>query len=214
MGIRLITPATLDPITVSEVRAQCRITHHHEDPLILDQIRAATNLVERETGRQLIAATWELSLDAWPATNAPVYLERPPLLSVTQLQFVESFSGLTITMDPSAYRVDIHSDPGTVSPAYGTSWPAARRQPGAITIRYVAGYGSTPPTIPPLLRDAIRQLAAARYEYREAISADGAATVPMGAERALELYRDRFDYRANLPLDQRRRPFLAGQGVA
>lgn len=63
---KVIEPATLD-----ETKKALRIENYDdEDALLLDYITAARERVETETYRQLIDATWELRMDAWPVPGA------------------------------------------------------------------------------------------------------------------------------------------------
>lgn len=138
MSLKLITAATALPVTLAEAKLAHRFDAADLDTDIEDMIRDATRLAEHEIGKCLMPQTWELTLDAFPDA---IRLTRPPVASVTSVQYVDP-AGVLQTLAPSAYILDTTDGYGLayLLPAYGTSWPATREQASAITVRFVAGY--------------------------------------------------------------------------
>ena len=132
--------ATWSPVTLTDAKQHCRIDIEDDDALINGQLAAAVVRGEQATNRQFAPATWVLKLDAFPGTDT-FELPKPPLLSVSSIQYVDT-DGATQTFSSSDYSVDRTSEPGRVVLGFGNSWPSARAQPDAITITYLAGYGS------------------------------------------------------------------------
>jgi uncharacterized phiE125 gp8 family phage protein len=169
MALTLITPPTSLPVTVEELKAWSRVDHDDDDVTLAALGDAATTFVETALGRQLVTATWELTLRWFPCDL--IRLPRPPLQSVAHVKYRDK-DGALVTMPSADYLVDITADPGTIEPA--RSWPAGTGYyPDSVQVRYVAGYGDQA-DVPPNIKLAIMGMAAHWYEVRE-----GASGVPM-----------------------------------
>lgn len=186
---KLITAASINPVTLTEARAHLRITDTSEDTLISTLIGVATEYAEKRTGRALISQTWELYLDNFPyganyVSESPDYNQKyidnieesqfiemkfPPLASVTSITYYDSNNALQ-TFAASNYDVDIIRQPGMIRLGYGKSWPSTYYRPNAVIIRYVAGYGSATTDIPEPIRAAIKLLVSFFFENREAVT--------------------------------------------
>lgn len=138
-------------------------------------------------GRALINQTWDWTLDTFLAV---LQVPLPPLQSVTSVKYLDA-AGALQTLDPSAYAVigAGGADKARIVPAYGTTWPATRSFPGAVTVRFVAGYGPEYLGIPAPLRHAIMMHAASLYENREAVAFLRPSEVPFGYEELVEPFR-------------------------
>ncbi len=135
---KLVTGPATEPITVSEVIPYARLDNTDDSEIIVMLINASRRQAENLTRRALITQTWELYLDRFP--NWEIFLPKPPLQSVTSITYVDS-AGVTQTLAAGQYTVDIVSEPGRITPAYGLLWPVTRDQINAVCIRFVAGYG-------------------------------------------------------------------------
>ena len=168
MPARLITPPATEPVTLLEVKTHLRVEDDYtdEDALILAQIRAARSYVEEATGRALIAQTWQLWLDCWPADGV-IRLPRPRLQKVEYVKYFDR-NGNERTLDPETYVVDTISEPGRMVLAAGASWPLEYLRPvNGIVVEYVAGYGDKADDVPADLVAFIKLLVGAMYENRE-----------------------------------------------
>ena len=152
MALQLVVPPALEPVSLYEAKAHCRVDHYDDDALIERLIVAARERAETRTRRALIARTLRLHLDAFPVGE--LELERPPLLEVVAVKYVDP-AGVERTMDPADYQVDEYSAPARLAPAPGESWPATRTQLGAIVVEYRAGYGEVGESVPEPIRQAI-----------------------------------------------------------
>lgn len=202
MPSKLVTQPAQEPITLAQFKEHARISRDDEDATIKGYIAAARLYAETRQRRQLITATWRLTLDGFPCAGVTypygcytygtepdqfaIKVPRPPLQSVTSITYVDT-DGVTQTLDDDLYRVDAESEPGRITPAYNQSWPYTRPQTNAVTVTFVAGYGATPATVPATTRQAIEMLAAHFYENREAILTGTIATpTPLAVESLLE----------------------------
>jgi hypothetical protein len=165
-GLTLISPPIGEPLTLAEAKLSCRVDVTDDDSLITGLIVAAREMVQARLGAQLVAATWQLSLDSFPtpgalsfwrggaglpsAVSGPgrgpwwpgwavIRLPRSPLQRVLSVQYLDP-NGVVQVLDASTYVVSTR-DPGQLAPAYGKYWPITRQQPDAVTIQFQAGYG-------------------------------------------------------------------------
>lgn len=155
-------------LTLAYAKQHIRALNAADDALTAVRIDAAAQYFESQTGRQLLTATREVWLDAFPflgasGGDARIELPHPPLLSVVSVKSVDgngvlqSFTGgspVTNLFSVSA-PVGPYAPRGWVEPKYGTAWPIARAETGAVRIRYTCGYGNTPDDIPALARGVL-----------------------------------------------------------
>src|ERR1051326_815594 len=170
MGLSLVTPPTLEPVTIDEALAQCRISSDTENGLIAGYILAARQYAEKVTRQQLMQQTYDFTVDFhWPFIRQenPAYFIMPffffrtrielpvsPLLQVQWMKYTDE-TGNVVTLDPSQYIVIANEPTPYIEPAYGVSWPNTRWQPAAVQIRMDAGYGDSPSDIPENFRQAM-----------------------------------------------------------
>lgn len=160
-GHALVSAPTAEPVSVQEARDWLRLTHSADDAKLSRAIKSATRALERRYSRQLVTATWRLTLDDFPACGV-IRPERGPLRSVASIAYVDC-DGVTRTLDPSAYQVDAAVDPGVVVVAYGQVWPTARPQTlGAVAVTYEAGYGAAA-DVPDEAKEAVLLTVAWRF---------------------------------------------------
>lgn len=173
MGIRrTVEPASL-AVDLDQAKKQCEVstsdTSHDEHLTRL--IKTATANVERYTRRALINQTWKLSLCEWPC-HGRVYLPRPPLVSISSIQYVAE-SGTLTSLNSSLYQVADDRKPAFVAPAYGLTWPVVRSETvEPIEITYVAGYGANHSSIPDEFKNVIYELVAFRFMFRGDVDTD------------------------------------------
>ncbi len=166
MAETLVTAATEDPVSLSDIKLHCRITHNDEDELLLQLVGAATRHVESHLNQQLVTATWRLTLLGFP--HCEIIVPRPPLIAVSSITYVDT-AGTTTTLSASNYQVDASAKPGRIMPAYSLFWPDTRYETYiAVTINYTAGYGAAE-DVPLPIRQAIKLLAAHWYQNRESV---------------------------------------------
>lgn len=165
-GLKLVTGPSVEPVTVEEVKALARIQHTADDSVIEGLIPAARIQAEHLMRRQLVNATWRLTLDWFPSWE--IKFPRPPLASITSIKYDDvDGNEQTLTVDDD-YRVLTDDEPGRVEPSYDAGlWPVTFDRAGAVRIVYVAGYGATAASVPADIRHAIKWLVCWWLETRE-----------------------------------------------
>lgn len=165
-GLTLYAPPAEEPVALGEAKAHLRIEHNDEDGVIAGLVKAAREFVEERVGRQLMTATWDITLDEFPCSRRPIKLPRWPTQSVASITYRDTAGDLQ-TWDSANYRVDTSREPARVAPAYGVSYPITIHELAAVTIRAVAGYTSAA-AVPQSAKQAILLLVAHWHENREA----------------------------------------------
>ena len=96
----LVTAPTVEPVSVSQIRAQCGIDTGDFDDSIADWIRAARNMVETDAEIALASSTWALYLDCFPYWE--IELRKPPVQSLTSIVYLDG-DGTSQTLSSSLY---------------------------------------------------------------------------------------------------------------
>ncbi len=168
MALVLITPPATEPVTLEEAKLHCRVDHAEEDALIEGFVTAAREYAEAFTHRAFVPQTWERVLGVFPAV---IRLPKPPLLGVESITYLDP-DGVVQTLDPAVYQVVGEAEPAAVLPAHGPCWPAVQPRPGAVRIRFRAGYPKDATgvlLIPRGITTAIRLLVGHWYANRETV---------------------------------------------
>lgn len=182
--IRTVDP-TDEPVTVSNLRNQARIVIYDDDAVLFSYIKAARTWAEVYLNRQIMTATYLLTLDFFPSWT--IKLPLPPLQSITSIKYLDT-GGVQRTLSSALYLLDTRSAPGRLTPAYSQIWPDSRYQVNGIEITFVAGYASAS-AVPQTIKHAILLLAAHWYEHREDSEESRLQNIPMGAQALLDSER-------------------------
>ena len=184
--LRLVTPASVLPVSLVEAKAHLRVDFDDDDALIASLISAATAMLDgpRGIGVALAPQTWELGLDEWPeAVRLPLW----PVRAIASIIYKDA-AGADVTLPTSAWQADLDASPVRILPDYGQSWPAARASQRAIRITFTAGYADAA-SIPADLKAALLLIVGHLYNHREAVADNSPRVLPMGAEAIIDRYR-------------------------
>ena len=159
-----ITAPTVEPVDLATAKLHLHVepADQEQDSYIQDLITAARIQATRETARQLISASYKYRLDQFPAS---LELPRPPLQSVTSVEYVDT-GGATQTLSASSYTVVIEAEPGFIVEAINKTWPDVQDVPNAVVVTFVAGYGATPAAVPMDLRQGVLMLVEHWFRHR------------------------------------------------
>ncbi len=178
MGHVLVELPAVELVELDDAAAHLRLDLEDMEPdeqaLLESWIRAARRHVEQKLSIAVVEQTWRLTLDGFPALNAPIILPRPPLKSVTSVVYVDA-DGAEQTLDPALYVVDLESRPGRIGPIQNTSWPTAAKQLASVRVVYIAGLAAEDDSLEDLLADlraAMLLLVGDLYRNREAQVSD------------------------------------------
>lgn len=168
-------------VTLDELKAHCDIEYTADDDLLNGLIDAAIAKIDGVNGIGVAIEdqTWVLSFDEFP--NHEFHLPGSPVKSITSIKYIDT-TGTEQTLASDSYRLDISGDKARVEPSYNSAWPVARDVIGSIKVEYVLGGDN------PLLKLAIKQIAAHWYENRESTIEARLMSIPMGAEQIMRDY--------------------------
>lgn len=193
MKLSLITAPTVQPITVNELKDHLRIEWDDtaQDTILDGFIKAAVDIAENYTNRAFVQRTYDYYIDRWPKGDS-IELPRPPLQSVTTVEWT-LWDESTDTLDSGTeYEVDTVSEPGRVVLEYDETWPTDTLHPkNPIRIRYVAGYAVDSPAdyranVPPVVKIAVKMIAGHLFNHREnSVAGIAVNELPFGAEQML-----------------------------
>ena len=160
MALSLTTAPTVEPLSTQNVKDELEIDHTASDDRIdTFLLPSARQLAETLTHRAFLEQTYILRLAGFPA--GPIILPRPPLTSVSSVQYVDT-AGDTQTWAASKYAVETPSGEralhGTIQPGYNEVYPSTRQVPDAVIVTFKAGYGTTAGTVPVAVRQGVALL--------------------------------------------------------
>ncbi|MFB2551009.1 head-tail connector protein [Ensifer soli] len=185
MTIAELTAPATEPLTLDEAKAHLRIDLDAEDELIAGLIAAARAHLENETGLALMARTFRLYRDDWPASGI-VEIGRWP---VTAIEAVTVYDGDGVAIAPAlgAARLDGQARPARL---FLPERPLPGVEVNGIEIDFTAGFGETGADVPDVLKRAMLTHVAAMHAVRGAVApGDQPAVVPAGYRRLIGAYR-------------------------
>lgn len=188
MAWKIVTPPAAEPVTLTEAKNHLKVEHSADDALITTLISAARQFIERQTGLALVTQTIDEFFDEFPDAiddgTEHIELTVWPVQSVTSIKYYDSAGTLT-TFASTNYRLDDASRPARIALEPDADWPDTFEVPGAVVVRYEAGFGDAS-AVPELLKAAVLLLVADLYENRE----DSPRTMPTHVDRLLNTYLD------------------------
>lgn len=187
MALKRVSGPALEPLTLAEVKAHLNVDHNAQDGLIESiYMRGAREHAEGYLKRALITQIWQWKRDGFGAHVLELPLS--PVQTVDSIAYVDS-AGVTQTWGAANYQVDVDSEPGRVSPAFGYQWPLPDYRLNAVSITFTAGYGDAA-AVPAAVKSAMLLHIGRMNEYREeVITGTIVAEIPMGYEALMFPYR-------------------------
>jgi uncharacterized phiE125 gp8 family phage protein len=170
-SLALVTPPTMTPYDLTNLKLHCRLNTSIEDSLLTDFAQAATELWERSTGYTPCQTTYELRLDG--VAGRVVSLPRRPVTSVGTVQYLDSnetwqtLAGTSTDLGGSVARVQF---PDSIPSMSTSGLPRIR-------IQFTAGHSSEG-SVPATIRTAISRLACHYFRSRDLGGSDGSPLPP------------------------------------
>jgi uncharacterized phiE125 gp8 family phage protein len=188
MGLKLLIPPFVEPITLEEAKKHCRIETDDENTLIEGFIKAAREHCEKFQNRAYCQQTFELWLDAFP-TVGQIQIPRPPLISVESIKYYD-VDNVEHEFSDEEYFVDTKNEPGWVVLNYGSCWPTETLRPAnGVCVIFTAGYEpgdyDDAENVPADVKSAIKLLVGHLFENRESTSATDLKEIPKGVNDLL-----------------------------
>lgn len=187
-SLKTLTQPVVEPVSLAEAKAQCRIDTTADDAYVVALIAAAREYVEAYMDESLIDRQYVMRLDAFPAV---IELPRPPMSqtadrTAVSITYVTGESGATATLAATEYRVDRDSVPGRIRTLYAGSWPSHLLDYGSVTVTWWAGRGIDGTAVSQRVKAAMLMLVAQWYERRMAADAANLSEMPFGVKALLD----------------------------
>lgn len=175
---------TSEPVLLDDVKSHCSIIDGAWDEYLNGLIAKSRRTIEQRLNRQIMPATYVLSLDCFPCE---IVLERVPVTAVTSISYIDA-NGTTRTLASAEYQVDTSCPdrPARIKPVLGIPWPSTQADTyNAVTVTFTAGYANAA-VVPPTLKHAVCMLAAQWFKLREPVTNEIVNVVPMGLDMLLD----------------------------
>jgi uncharacterized phiE125 gp8 family phage protein len=166
----LVTAPVGQVLTIDDMQAFGYIVEPDQFGVVMDCIATATNVVEGDTGRQLLTATYDVSWRRFPGCWGELVLPRVPVASVTSVKYYDT-AGTLQTLSSSDYTVNDGSAHAAayIIPAFNEQWPSTYGHDRDVVVRFVCGYGAVS-AIPSELKMQVAILANSLFRSRQAES--------------------------------------------
>lgn len=165
MGLVLKTPTTADPVTLLEAKAHLNVLSDIDDNLIKFLISVATEQAEEITNRQLMRATYEMTMEILPDRFE---IKKPPLHAVEKIEYIPDGLSSYVLLDPSVYMVDTTVEPGVVIRRNDATYPAISWMVNAVRVTFTAGYADAA-SVPKSIKQWMLIRIATLFVHREEI---------------------------------------------
>jgi uncharacterized phiE125 gp8 family phage protein len=167
------TASTELAISVADCKRHLQIeaieTYYDSD--IEAYIRTAQEYVEEWTNLTLFQTTITAKWNRFPeAPVEPLRLPAWPVSDVTSISY-RNTDGTSVNLSKTTdVQLSLQSVPSFVQPLPNSEWPETQvDRVDAVTIVFVAGYGTTSATVPHRIRQAIKLLVGHWFKNREAV---------------------------------------------
>jgi uncharacterized phiE125 gp8 family phage protein len=159
---KVTTPPAEEPVTLTQAKAQLKVTDTTEDTLITRLITVARQMCEADSGRSFITQERTVKLDRFPCGD--IILPYGPVQDVDDFTYIDT-AGVEQTLTVNThYKEDLHSDIARLRAV--DSWPQAKDEMNSVTVVYTAGYGDAA-DVPECAKQAILQQLASLHQNRE-----------------------------------------------
>jgi len=183
---KVVTPATSNPLTLTETKTHLKVDTTADDTFITNLIRSATSSAQEYTNRFFIATTIQQYGDKWEDISN---LFKSPVASVTVIKYVDP-SGSLQTLSTDVYFVDDVNKPARIGLKPNQSFPEIIDRLNAIYVEYVVGIAAGPDEVDEGIRQALLLTIGNWYQNRQAVVTGTIATeLPMNAKFLLDQYK-------------------------
>lgn len=176
-----LTPVLINlcdsPVTVADVKAQCRIDANTEDDLLQAYINVASVDASNRAARSFSRMIWELRFDEFPTYEVngtyivqnEIIVPRPPVNQILSFTYLDTNNVRQTFSDYQLIRYDQYA-----RIVADTDWPETN---GQVIIRYEAGLGCS---VPYPVKQWILLNVAHLYRHREMTVERALSIMPFG----------------------------------
>lgn len=182
-----MTPPAVEPVTLAEAKAHCRVDTSTDDAYLSALIRSAREWCEAYCDETFVHTQYRMTLDSFPVE---IELPRPPMATagtctaVVVTYTLENQS--TAALSTTAYRVDRDATPGVLRTLYNGSWPSHLLDYNAVSVTWWGGRDGDAASVPQRFKSAVLWLVGMWYERRMAADAVSLNEIPFGVKSLLD----------------------------
>jgi uncharacterized phiE125 gp8 family phage protein len=191
---KLIVDATVEPVTLDELRKQCRLVAfgaplaHPDDDQLTSFGKEARQWCEDYCDRSFSEKTVEIALDDFPDAD----IELPSITkSIVSIKYID-VNNTEQTLSNSAYTLDNYSYKNWAIRAINTEWPDTNISANNVKIRVI----TSGEFVPEPVKQAIKLIVGNNYENRQEDVLGNTRisfnSLPMGVYVKLQPYRRDF----------------------
>lgn len=170
----LLTPPTLEPVTVADAKVAARLDGAHWDAIVADAIAGARQVAEHQTGLHFMEQIWRVELTDWPAADQVLRFYRPTAVAVSY------WNGSTwAELDAAAFVAPAQDRGFVLASALGTSWPTLGEVAAGPRVRVDVTVGATDTAaVPPAAVSFIKAMVAVLASDPTLTALDAMGTKP------------------------------------
>lgn len=150
----LVTDAAVEPITLSEIKTNLKITTTDYDDILQPMIKTAVTKGEQITGRDFITKKYKTFIDYFPGDQFGIKILKSKLQAIDHIKYYKD--DLLVTLNAADYYITDDADYAYIFLKSGKSFPRDiddRAQ--AVQITFDAGYGDTAADVPQGIKQAL-----------------------------------------------------------
>ena len=150
----LIQDAAVEPITLSEIKTNLKITTTDYDDILQPMIKTAVTKGEQITGRDFITKKYKTFIDYFPSDQFGIKILKSKLQAIDHIKYYKN--DVLVTLDAADYYITDDADYAYIFLKSGKSFPRDiddRAQAVQITLN--AGYGDTAADVPQGIKQAL-----------------------------------------------------------
>jgi uncharacterized phiE125 gp8 family phage protein len=177
-------PPTATPVSLTEVKAHCRVGETDDDAALTALLNAATDHLDGPdglAGKCMVAQTWCQRLSAF---GDCMRLTVEPVASVTSITYFDA-DNVQQTLSTSVYELSRDRRGHYISLKPDQSWPTTYSRKDAVSITFVAG--DAVENVPDSLKAAVLMLVSHWDDNR-----DGGSEIPNSVRYLVGLRREMF----------------------
>lgn len=183
--VRTVAPATT-PVSLSDVKAHCRVSHNDDDTVLTSLLNAAVGYLDGwhgVLGRCLVTQTWRQDFAGF---SSCMRLPLGPVASITSITYYDA-DNVQQTLSAGVYGLFTDERGSYAGLKPGQSWPSVYSRADAVSVTFVAG--SAAADVPAPIKAAIMLLVGHWNENREAVTAGSMSELPLAVNALISPHR-------------------------
>lgn len=183
LPFRTVAPADM-PVSLSEVKAHCRVMESDDDAVLTALLHAATDYLDGPNGligKCMVEQTWCQRLETF---DECIRLSVGPVSSITSIKYFDA-DNTEQTLSSSVYAVSRDAIGDYISLNPDQTWPTIYARKDAVTITFVAGVPAA--EVSTALKTAVLMLVSHWDDNR-----DGSGEIPDSVRHLVGLRRAMF----------------------